>query len=354
MVSLFEMPVIIMRKIAVMTSGGDSPGMNCAIRAVVKEAYANDIEVIGIRKGYKGLMEENMDVLSPAFVEDIYRKGGTVLSTARYKEFSDMEVVKKGAEICKKHGIEGLVVIGGDGSFRGARDLTHAGIPCVGIPGTIDNDIVCTEDTIGFDTALNTVVTCIGMVRDTCETLDRCAVVEVMGAGAGWMALEGGLAAGADVIIVPEVKFDFQKDVVDVLLEKKSRGQNSFVVVVAEAVFFPESNSKHKKNVNFEYVNAMGIETASKFEKALQKASGIESRATVLGHIQRGGAPSFHDCVLATDMGKHAVDLLKSGIGERVVVKMNGKITDYNIDEGLSMSKPFDVDRLKSAIALNK
>jgi len=342
-----------MNTIGIMTSGGDSPGMNAAIRAVVKQANANGIKVIGINKGYKGLLEMNSVELTPASVADIYRKGGTVLYTARCKEFSKPEVVAQGAENCKKLGIEGMVVIGGDGSFRGARDLTHAGIPCVGIPGTIDNDIVCTDDTIGFDSSMNIITDCISKLRDTTETLDRCSIVEVMGAGAGWMALEGGIASGADVILVPEVKFDFKKDVCDRILEKKKNGQNYFIVVVAECVFFDANNSKSKKNVNFDYVNAEGIETASKFAARFQKETGIEARATILGHIQRGGTPTFHDCVLATTMGAHAVDLLKAGKAARVVVSKNGKITDFDIDEGLAMSKPFDVERYNMINKLN-
>ncbi|MBO5035804.1 MAG: 6-phosphofructokinase [Clostridia bacterium] len=342
-----------MNTIGIMTSGGDSPGMNAAIRAVVKQAKANGIKVIGINKGYKGLIEMDCQELTSASVEDLYRKGGTILKTARYKNFKDPEVVAQGVENCKKLGIEGMVVIGGDGSFRGARDLTHAGIPCVGIPGTIDNDIVCTEDTIGFDSSMNIITDCISKLRDTSETLDRCSVIEVMGAGAGWMALEGGIASGADIMLVPEVEFDFQKDVIDLIKAKKESGQNYFVIVIAECVFFPESNSKHKKNKNFQYVNENGIETVEKFTKKFQEMSGIESRATVLGHIQRGGAPTFHDCILATNMGVHAVELLKNNKSARVVVVKDGKITDFDIDEGLAMKKPFDKDRLEMATKLN-
>lgn len=342
-----------MNTIGIMTSGGDSPGMNAAIRAVVKQAKAHGIKVIGINKGYKGLIEMDSMELTCAFVEDLYRKGGTVLKTARYKDFIKPEVVAQAADNCRTLGIDGMVVIGGDGSFRGARDLTHAGIPCVGIPGTIDNDIVCTEDTIGFDSSMNIITDCISKLRDTSETLDRCTIIEVMGAGAGWMALEGGIAAGADIILVPEVEFDFQKDVIDVIKAKKANGQNYFVIVIAECVFFPESNSKHKKNVNFKYVNENGIETIDKFTKKFQAESGVEARATVLGHIQRGGAPSFHDCVLATNMGVHAVELLSSNKSERVVVVQNGKITDLDINEGLAMSKPFDTARLEMAKKIN-
>lgn len=342
-----------MRTIGIMTSGGDSPGMNAAIRAVVKHANANGIKVIGVYNGYRGLVEKTCAELSRESVEDLYRRGGTVLKTARFVDFKKPEVIMQAVDNCNSLGIEGMVVIGGDGSFRGARDLTHAGIPCVGIPGTIDNDIMCSEDTIGFDSSMNIIIDCISKLRDTSETLNRCSVVEVMGAGAGWMALESGIAAGADVILVPEVKFDFQKDVVDLIKAKKERGQNYFIIVVAECVFFPESNSKHKKNVNFEYVNEQGIENIDKFTKRFQAESGVESRGTVLGHIQRGGAPSFHDCVLATDMGVHAVNLLIENKSKRVVVVQNGKITDLDIDEGLSMKKPFDKERLILATNLN-
>ena len=342
-----------MRTIGIMTSGGDSPGMNAAIRAVVKHANANGIKVIGVYNGYRGLVEKTCAELTRESVEDLYRRGGTILKTARYVDFKKPEVIMKAVDNCNSLGIEGMVVIGGDGSFRGARDLTHAGIPCVGIPGTIDNDIMCSEDTIGFDSSMNIIIDCISKLRDTSETLNRCAVVEVMGAGAGWMALESGIAAGADVILVPEVKFDFQKDVIDLINAKKARGQHYFIIVVAECVFFPESNSKHKKNVNFEYVNEQGIENIDKFTKRFQAESGVESRGTVLGHIQRGGAPSFHDCVLATDMGVHAVNLLIENKSKRVVVVQNGKITDLDIDEGLSMKKPFDKERLQLATNLN-
>ena len=342
-----------MNTIGIITSGGDSPGMNSAIRAITKSALAKGMKVIGVQKGYLGLHEKRFVELTAEKVEDIYRKGGTILYTARYPAFNDQKVIDECAQNCREAGIEGMVVIGGDGSFRGARDLTHAGIPCVCLPGTIDNDIVCSEDTIGFDSSMNIISNCINMLRDTTETLDRCSVIEVMGAGAGWMALEGGIATGADVILVPEVKFDFEKDVVDVLKAKKAKGQNYFMVVIAECVFFPAKNSKSKKNVNFEYVNANGLETAAKFASKIQEATGIESRATVLGHIQRGGAPSFHDCVLATDMGIHAVNLLAGGISKRVVVSRGGKIVDLDIDEGLSMEKPFNAERLKTALEVN-
>ena len=336
-----------------MTSGGDSPGMNAAIRAVVKHASTNGINVIGFYKGYKGLVEKDYTELKPASVENLYRQGGTILKTARYPDFKKLHVIETAVDNCKKLGIEGMVVIGGDGSFKGARDLTHVGIPCVGIPGTIDNDIHCSEDTIGFDSSMNIITDCVSKLRDTSETLDRCAIVEVMGAGAGWMALEGGIATGADVILVPEVEFDFKKDVLDLIAAKKARGQSYFVIIVAECVFFPESNSKHTKNVNFKYVNDNGIENIDKFTKRFQAESGVESRGTVLGHIQRGGAPSFHDCILATNMGVHAVDLLLNNKSKRVVVVKDGKITDLDIDEGLAMKKPFDKERLIMATKLN-
>ena len=306
------------KTIGVLTSGGDAPGMNAAIRAVVRTAIARGLKVKGIKKGYQGLLNEEIVDMEAKDVSDIIQRGGTILGTARCLEFKEAEGQKKGAEICRKHGIDGIVVIGGDGSFRGAADLSAKGIACVGLPGTIDNDIACTEYTIGYDTAMNTCVEMIDKLQDTCQSHDRCSVVEVMGRGAGFIAVNTGLASGAVEIITKEVPYDLD-ELARKMLECKKNGKQNFIVVVAE-------------NIG----NAEGI------ARAIQEKTGIESRATVLGHVQRGGSPTVRDRVVASEMGYYAVELLEKGASNRVVGMQNNKIVDFDIQEALSMKKPYE------------
>ena len=315
-----------MRSIGVLTSGGDAPGMNAAVRSVVRCALAEGFKVYGIYDGYNGLINGKIEEMTVNSVSNIINKGGTAIYTARCLEFKDQEGVLKGKETCEKLGIEGLVVIGGDGSFRGAADLSSAGINCVGIPGTIDNDITCTDYTIGYDTAMNTVVDLIDKLRDTCNSHARCSVVEVMGRRCGDLALNAGLAGGATAIVVPEIPFDFEKDIIAKVVDAKNRGKHNFIVVVAE-----------------------GIGGSAEIAKKIEEATGIETRAAILAHIQRGGAPSAKDRIVASRMGKYAVDLLKNGIGNRVVAMKGNEIVDYNIHEALKMKKSIDQELFKLA-----
>ena len=319
-----------MKTIGVLTSGGDAPGMNAAIRSIVRAAAYMGMTVKGIKRGYNGLIENNIVDLDIRSVSDIIQRGGTVLYTARCPRFTTEEGMQEAIKNCKNNGIEGLIVIGGDGSFRGARDLSLRGIPCIGIPGTIDNDIPSTEYTIGFDTAMNTVVEMVDKLRDTACSHERCSVVEVMGHGAGDIALQSGLAVGATAIIVPEIGFDLQ-NVIDKILETKKNGRNHFIIVVSE-----------------------GLCDATQLAKLLQESTGIETRATILGHIQRGGNPTLRDRVVASKMGYAAVELLNKGVGNRVVGLKNNKIVNYDIFEALNMSKSFDQEtyRLANTISI--
>ncbi|MBE6884606.1 MAG: 6-phosphofructokinase [Ruminococcaceae bacterium] len=318
------------KAIGILTSGGDAPGMNAAVRAVTRAALNKGLKVFGIRKGYKGLIERDAVEMNLRSVSDIINRGGTALYTDRCLEFKEEEGIQKGISFCKELGIEGLVVVGGDGSFRGARDLSVRGIPCVGIPGTIDNDITCTEYTIGFDTAMNTVVEMVDRIRDTCESHDRCSVVVVMGAGAGYIALHTGIACGATAIIIPEKEYDIQKDVIDRINEVKKTGKHHYIVMVAEGI--AEKKGREEKIYRF----------AQDLAHEIEEKTGVVTRANVLGHVQRGGAPTLRDRVVASEMGYHAVELLSQGIGNRVVVMKDGKISDLDILEALNMPKVFD------------
>lgn len=309
-----------MKTIGVLTSGGDAPGMNAVIRSVVRTAASMDIKVKGIRRGYNGLIEGDFFDLDIRDVSSIIQRGGTMLYSARSPRFKTEEGMLQAVNNCKENGIEGVVVIGGDGSYRGARDLSIRGIPCIGIPGTIDNDIPSTEYTIGFDTAMNTAVEMIDKLRDTTQSHDRCSVVEVMGHGAGDIALQCGIAVGATAIIVPEIKSDLN-DVTDKIIQASNRGKKNFIIVVSE-----------------------GICDVIKLANKIQETTGIESRATILGHIQRGGNPTLRDRVVASKMGYAAVELLSKGIGNRVIGLKDNKIVDYDINEALNMSKSFDTE----------
>ncbi len=310
-----------MKTIAVLTSGGDAPGMNAAVRAVVRTACVNGIRVLGVIRGYNGLINGDFVELDLRSVSDIIHRGGTKLYSARSVEFATEEGMRKAIRTCQENGIEGVVVIGGDGSFRGARDLSERGIPCVGIPGTIDNDIACCDYTIGYDTCLNTIMDCVDRVRDTTESHDRCTVIEVMGRRAGYLALNAGIAVGATSILIPEIPFDIQRDVIERMQRTQRTDKKHFLIVVAEGV---------------------GVDV-TELAKEIQAKTGVESRACILGHIQRGGSPTVQDRVMATRMGHYAVkNLLMNNIGNRVVASNHGEVVDYDIFEALNMKKHID------------
>jgi len=319
-----------MKTIGVLTSGGDAPGMNAAVRAVTRAAISKGMNVIGINRGYQGLMTCDFMEMNLRSVSDIIHRGGTMLFSARSLEFKGEEGMQKAIKNCHDHGIEGIVVIGGDGSFRGARDLSLRGIPCVGIPGTIDNDISCTEYSIGVDTAVNTCMEMVDKLRDTSQSHERCSIVEVMGRGSGYLALQCGVAVGATAIIVPEIPYDIEKDIVARMRKTQLSGKKHFIVVVAE-----------------------GVGGVQNIAKRIEDTTGIESRATILGHVQRGGTPTVTDRVVASRMGYHAVELLENGIGNRVVAQQKLEIVDYDIFEALQMEKPFDHELFKIAHAIN-
>ncbi|MBQ5901682.1 MAG: 6-phosphofructokinase [Acutalibacteraceae bacterium] len=314
------------KTIGVLTSGGDAPGMNAAIRAVVRTAIAEGLEVKGIMRGYAGLIDEEIVDLNLRSVSDIIHRGGTMLYTARCPEFKEEAGLQKAIANCRKHGIDGIVVIGGDGSYRGARDLSERGLPCVGIPGTIDNDISSTEYTIGFDTAMNTAMEMVDRLRDTAQSHERCTIVEVMGRRAGYIALHTGIAVGATAVLVPEVPFDIEKDVIRKIENAKTSDKKHFIIVVAE-----------------------GVGHVDELAKEIEAKCGIESRATVLGHVQRGGSPTVRDRVIASKMGHEAVQLLKKGIGNRVVCLNKGEIVDKDIFEALNEKKSYEFDLHKVA-----
>ena len=309
---------IVMKKIGVLTSGGDAPGMNAAIRAVVRAALSKGMEVMGIYRGYNGLINGEIKPLSVRSVSDVIQHGGTMLYTARCQEFRHEEGLQKAKQTCIENGIEGIVVIGGDGSFRGAADLSARGIPCVGIPGTIDNDIAMSEYTIGYDTAMNTAMELVDKLRDTSQSHDRCSVVEVMGRNAGYIAVNTGIACGATCIIVPEKPWSIEA-VCDKIKQTQATGKHHFIVVVSE-----------------------GVGNSGEIAKQIEEKTGVESRATILGHVQRGGSPTIRDRIAASQLGYYAVQLLFEGKGNRVVGIQNNKIVDYDIQEALSMKKPFE------------
>ncbi len=302
--------------IGVLTSGGDAPGMNAAIRAVVREAIVKGKKVKGIKRGYAGLLQEEIIDMRAKDVSDTIQRGGTILQTARCTEFTTPEGQQAGAEICRKHGIDGMIVIGGDGSFRGAQKLAALGINTIGLPGTIDLDIACTEYTIGFDTAVNTAMEAIDKVRDTSTSHERCSIIEVMGRGAGYIALWCGIANGAEDILLPE-KYDYdEQKIVNHIIESRKKGKQHYIII-----------------------NAEGIGHSASMAKRIEAATGVETRATILGHMQRGGSPTCKDRVYASTMGAMAVDLLCEGKTNRVVGYLHGEFRDFDIDEALVMEK---------------
>jgi len=307
-----------MKRIAVLTSGGDAPGMNAAIRSVVNSASVKGIKVIGVERGYSGLIGSEMFEMDSKSVSDIIHRGGTILKTARCEEFRTEEGRRRALNVLKVFGIDGVVVIGGDGSFRGAQLLSKMGIPTVGIPGTIDNDLAYTDYTLGFDTALNTVVDSITKIRDTSTSHERVSIIEVMGRNCGDLALYSALAGGAEQVIIPEVEFNID-DICKKILEGRYRGKNHNIVVLAE-----------------------GVGGAQCLSKKVEEITGIESRCTILGYIQRGGNPSTFDRILATRMGYRAVEVLAEGKSSRVIGIESNEIIDMDIDEALGMPKKFD------------
>lgn len=302
--------------IGVLTSGGDAPGMNAAIRAVVRTALARGIKVRGIRRGYLGLLNEEIIDMTARDVSDMIQRGGTLLQTARCKEMLTEEGQQKAAAICKKYGIQGLVVIGGDGSFKGAQKLAHLGINTIGLPGTIDLDIACTEYTIGFDTAVNTAMEAIDKVRDTSTSHERCSIIEVMGRDAGYLALWCGIANGAEKILMPEEHDYNEESIIDDIIECRDHGKKHYIII-----------------------NAEGVGDSINMAKRIEEATGMETRATILGHMQRGGSPTCKDRVYASIMGSKAVELLIEGKTNRVVGYKHGDFMDFDINEALEMHK---------------
>ncbi len=307
------------KTIGVLTSGGDAPGMNAAIRAVVRAAIFNGFSVKGIRHGYNGLLNEDIFDMNLRSVSEIIHRGGTMLYTARSLEFLTEEGQAKAAANRRKHGIDALVVIGGDGSFRGCMAIAKHGIKCIGIPGTIDNDIACSEYTIGFDTALNTAMEMIDKLRDTTQSHERCSVVEVMGRHAGYIAVNTAIATGALCVLVPEQPWDIDRDVIARIKETQAEGKKNFLIIVAE-----------------------GAGKALDIAEKIQEKTGLDTRGTVLGHVQRGGSPSMRDRVVAAQMGVHAIELLQAGVYNRVVALKSDSIVDYDINEALNMKKELD------------
>lgn len=310
------------KSIAVLTSGGDAPGMNAAVRAVVRAGINKGMRVYGVYRGYNGLLNGDVQEMNLRSVSDIIGFGGTMLYTARSEEFATPAGIKKAADFCRSIDVSGVVVIGGDGSFKGARALTNAGINCIGIPGTIDNDIACCDNTIGYDTCLNTIMEMVDRVRDTSESHDRCTVVEVMGRKAGYLALNAGIACGATSILIPEIEYDIQEHIIERMEKTQRTGKKHFIIIVAEGV---------------------GVDV-QELAKEIEAKTGVESRACILGHIQRGGSPTAKDRVLATRMGNYAVKLLMNNIGNRVVAAQKEDVVDYDIFEALNMKKTIDMN----------
>ena len=304
------------KRIGVLTSGGDAPGMNAAIRAVVRAGWNAGFEVYGVQRGYHGLWKGEIKELQKSDVSETLQRGGTFLMTARSKTFQEDTGVLKGARMMETYGLDALIVIGGDGSYKGARALARLGMNVIGLPGTIDNDIASTDYTIGYDTSMNTAMEAIDKLRDTASSHERCSVIEVMGRSAGYIALNVGIATGAEAILIPEVPYDLNKDVLRIILDGRNRGKKHYIVVVAE-----------------------GAGSATEIAKQIEDATGIESRPTILGHLQRGGSPTLRDRTTASLMGIHAIDCLLEKRYNRLVVEKNGVITDVDIEQGLEMTK---------------
>ncbi len=300
--------------IGVLTSGGDAPGMNAAIRSVVRTAIYNNMRVIGIRRGYDGLVHGDVFEMNARDVSDILHRGGTILQTARCKDFKEVETVRRAISTARYFGIDALVVVGGDGSFRGARDLSVEGMPTIGIPGTIDNDIAYTDYTIGFDTAVNTAIEAVDKIRDTASSHRRCNIVKVMGRNSGMIALNVGIATGAEAILIPEAEFNLELDLIKPIKDGARRNKKHFIIILAE-----------------------GFKFDGDLSKTIEENTGIETRETILGYIQRGGSPTAMDRVVASQMGSRAVELLMAGVGNRIIGMRDNKVYDIDIIEGLDM-----------------
>ncbi len=309
-----------MKKIGVLTSGGDAPGMNAAVRAVTRTALNKGLEVVGIKCGYQGLIDGDFIEMTYTTVSHIINRGGTFLFSARCEEFRHKEGIQKAVDMCKKHGIDGIVCIGGDGTFRGAADLSAMGVPCIGVPATIDNDIGVSEYTIGFDTAINCVIDMVDRLRDTMESHARCSVVEVMGRNAGYLALHSAISTGATAVVVPEIEYSYE-NVLAKIKDSMAAGKRHFIVIIAE-----------------------GNDMASELAKNIQRDTGIDTRCTILGHVQRGGAPTADDRVKATILGNYAVELLMAGYSNKVCGMNSGKLVNFDVQEALTIKKPFPTD----------
>ncbi|MFO7636003.1 MAG: 6-phosphofructokinase [Clostridia bacterium] len=312
------------KRIGVLTSGGDAPGMNAAIRAVVRTAIYHGFEVYGIFKGFEGLIKGDLERLNARSVSDILQKGGTMLKTARSAEFKDRVGMEKALSICKIFNIDVVVIIGGDGSYRGADEFSGFGMPVICIPGTIDNDITSTEYTIGYDTALNTVQDAIDKIRDTAYSHERCSIIEVMGRHSGYIAINNGIAGGADVILIPEVPYDMDEDIIKPILMGRNRGKKDFTIVCAE-----------------------GVGNTNDICKAIELKTGIITRSTILGYVQRGGSPTAYDRVMASRMGAKAVETLKDGRINRVISLRDNRLVDLDLKEALTMEKSIDSDMIR-------
>jgi 6-phosphofructokinase 1 len=317
----------LIRNIGVLTSGGDAPGMNAVIRSVVRGGIYSGFKVFGVQRGFHGLWRGEIIELNSRSVSETLQHGGTFLMTARSKTFQTPDGLAKAVEMCRVFNLDALVAIGGDGTFRGCLDLSRKGFPVIGIPGTIDNDIACSEYTVGYDTAMNTAMQCIDKLRDTASSHERCSVIEVMGRNAGYLALNVAIATGAEVVMIPEIKTDFEQDVIKVILDGRNRGKKHYIVVVAE-----------------------GTGQALDIAQRIETITGIEARATILGHLQRGGSPSLRDRYMGSMMGLHAVECLRDGRINRIVAYNQGEIIDLDIEEALAMKKtisPIDLERAR-------
>ena len=321
------------KTIGVLTSGGDAPGMNAVIRAVVRTAHFNGLQVKGVLKGYSGLLDKQIIDMPLSSVSGTLQRGGTILGSARSKEFNSEEGVRRAKQNCVELGIDGLIVAGGDGSFRGARELSAAGIPCIGIPCTIDNNIGCTDYTIGFDTAVNTVIELVDKLRDTSQSHNRCSLVEVMGHNSGSIALHAGICCGAEAVIIPEVRNDLERDVLNNMREALNQGKTHFIIIVAEGVTGERAKQRD-----------MDTQQLAEF---IEHNTGVETRATVIGHIARGGKPTARDRRFGSMMGNYAVKLLKANIGNRVVALKRNVVMDYEIKEALEISKTINFEELR-------
>ncbi len=318
-------------RIGVLTSGGDAPGMNAVIRSVARSASQYGIQCLGIRRGYNGLINGDVEELGGKSVNGIISLGGTMLYTARCPEFLTPEGQKKAADTCRYLGIQGVIAIGGDGTFRGARDLAAQGIATIGVPATIDNDVACTHYSIGFDTACNTAIEAIDRLRDTMQSHERCSVVEVMGRHAGHLAMYVGIACGATAVLVPEKETDFERDVAEPIREGRIRGRNNFIIIVAEGA-------------------ARAIDVAQN----IKEQTGLDPRVTILGHVQRGGSPTARDRVTASRMGLCAVEALRDGKSNRVVCIQNGEMCDFDINEALEMKRGLQESMYHTSVMLTK